>query len=74
MDNLNLKVCATQDMLDLSGLPHTTGKDLGPIWDKPAAEGAQLDMSERPIYPVWTNYLRMAKVVLEEMKADGVLN
>ncbi len=73
MDNLNLKVCATQDMLDLTGLPHATGKDLGPLWDDPNPEKKELDMSERPMYPTWTNYLRMAKVVLAEMKKDGVL-
>ena len=27
MDNLNLKVCATQNMLDLTGLPHAAGRD-----------------------------------------------
>lgn len=73
MDNLNLKVCATQDMLDLTGLPHTTGKDIGNIWDDPCTEKVSLDMAERPIYPAWKNYLRMAKVVSDEMQADGVL-
>ncbi len=73
MDNLNLKVCATQDMLDLTGLPHAAGKDLGPLWDDPSPEKKELDMSERPMYPAWTNYLRMAKVVLDEMQKDGAL-
>ena len=31
-------------------------------------------MKERPLYPTWSNYLRMAKVVLAEMQKDGVLN
>lgn len=73
MDNLNLKVCATQDMLDLTGLPHATGKDLGPLWDDPSPEKKELDMGQRPMYPTWTNYLRMAKVVLTELQKDGVL-
>lgn len=73
MDNLNLKVCATQDMLDLTGLPHATGKDLGPLWDDACTEKKELDMSERPLYPAWGNYLRMARVVLAEMRRDGVL-
>lgn len=73
MDNLESKVLATQDLLDLTGLPHVTGVDLGVIWDTPCVDHSQLDMAERPIYPVWKNYLRMAKVVLEEMKRDGVM-
>ena len=72
MDNLNAKVVSTQDMLDLTGLPHATGVDMGPIWDHPVADGTELNMKERPLYPVWTNYLRMAKVVLAEMKKDRV--
>ena len=73
MDNLNAKVVATQDMLDLTGLPHTVGINLGPIWDKPLNEKAELNMKERPVYPAWKNYLRMAKIVLAEMKKDHVL-
>lgn len=72
-DNLEKKVVATQDMLDLTGLPHTTGRDLGPIWDNPNPVKQALDMSERPIYPVWNNYLQVARVVHGEMVKDGVL-
>ena len=74
MDNLNLKVCATQNMLDLTGLPHAAGRDMGMIWDNPNPDHAHLDMDpkNRPMYPAFINYLRMAKVVLEEMRKDGV--
>lgn len=72
MDNLNLKVCATQDMLDLTGLPHSEGRDLGPLWNTDCTEKVALDMSVRPLYPTFGNYLRMAKVVLAEMEKDGV--
>lgn len=72
MDNLNSKVCATQDMLDLTGLPHATGKDMGAIWDNPGDPDAELNMKERPMYPTWSNYLRMAKVVLAKMREDGL--
>lgn len=72
MDNLNAKVVSTQDMLDLTGLPHAVGVDLGQIWDKLPDKTTELNMKERPMYPVWSNYLRMAKVVLAEMKKDGV--
>lgn len=73
MDNLNSKVVSTQDMLDIKGLPHAEGVDLGPIWDQASKEKQPLDMSERPLYPVWSNYLRMAKVLLKEMQEDGAL-
>ena len=74
MDNLNQKVCATQNMLDLTGLPHAAGRDMGMIWDNPNPDHAHLDMDpkNRPMYPAFINYLRMAKVVLEEMRKDGV--
>lgn len=73
MDNLNLKVCATQDLLDLTGLPHSEGRDLGPLWNTPCTEKVELDMSQRPLYPAFGNYLRMAKVVLAEMEQDGIV-
>lgn len=73
MDNLNAKVVSTQNMLDLTGLPHADGVDLGPLWNVPAPEKVELDMKQRPLYPTWGNYLRMAGVVLEEMRRDGVI-
>ncbi len=73
MDNLESKVLATQDLLDLEGLPHVTGRDLGLIYDKTGTEEYELDMTERPIYPTWKQYLRIAKVVWDEMKKDGVI-
>ena len=44
------------------------------IWDNPNPDHAHLDMDpkNRPMYPAFINYLRMAKVVLEEMRKDGV--
>lgn len=72
MDNLESKVIATQNLFDLEGLPHTTGTDLGALWDKTGNEPMTLEMSERPIYPAWNNYLKLAKKVASEMKADGI--
>ena len=37
------------------------------------SEKVELNMKERPVYPAWKNYLRMAKIVLAEMKKDHVL-
>jgi len=75
MDNLNLKVCATQNLFDLSGLPHSEGIDMGMIWDNPNPDYEHLNMDpkNRPMYPAFRNYLRMAKVVEAEMKKDGVI-
>ena len=74
MDNLNLKVCATQDMLDLTGLPHADGRDMGMIWNDPNPDREHLNMDpqNRPMYPAFLNYLRIAQVVLQEMRKDGV--
>lgn len=71
VDNLELKVLATQNLLDISGLPHSTGVDLGMLWDNPNPEEGELDMSVRPIYPALKNYQRMAQVVFEACKEDG---
>ncbi len=62
-------------MLDLTGLPHAAGRDMGMIWDDPNPDREHLDMDpkNRPMYPAFMNYLRMAKVVLEEMRKDGVI-
>jgi len=71
MDNLNLKVVATQNLMDVSGLPHATGVDLGTLWDNPDTEQKSLDMKERPIYPALKNYLRLAAMVKKELQRDG---
>lgn len=81
-DQLNKKVVETQDLLDISGLPCTEGPDMGTVWDAPGRDDAADLISnsdatarsvERPRLPVWNNYLRMAKIVQDEMKKDGVL-
>ena len=47
---------------------------MGMIWDDPHPDWEHLNMDpkNRPMYPAFINYLRMAKVVLEEMRKDGV--
>lgn len=81
-DQLNAKVQKTQDLLDISGLPAVEGPDMGVVWDKASKDDVPLisnvdattrGVIERPRSPVWNNYLRMAKVVLDEMKKDGVV-
>lgn len=72
VDNLEMKVLATQNLFDLEGLPHTTGPDLGPLWDKTGNEPKALEMGERPIYPAWNNYLKLASVIADRMRDDGI--
>ncbi len=80
-DQLNAKVCQTQDMFDIAGLPCVDGPDMGVVWDKPREDEAPLVSDsdatarsvERPRSPVWNNYLRMAKVLHDEMVKDGIL-
>ena len=80
-DQLNAKVCQTQDMFDISGLPCVEGPDMGVVWDKPHKDDVALISNSdatarsvtRPRSPVWNNYLRLAKVVHDEMVKDGIL-
>lgn len=77
-DQLNKKVCETQDMLDITGLPCVDGPDLGVVWDRPHKDDIPLISNNdattrsvtRPRSPVWNNYLRMAKILLDEINKD----
>lgn len=65
----------------LFGLPCVEGPDMGVVWDKPHKDAAELVSNSdatarsvtRPRSPVWNNYLRLAKIVHDEMVADGVI-
>ncbi len=78
MRQLEDKVLKTQNLLDISGLPCVDGPDMGVVWDAPGKQDVPLVSNsdatarsvERPRSPVWNNYLRMAKVVAEEMEKD----
>lgn len=80
-DYLNKKICETQNMLDIDGLPCVDGPDIGTVWDKPKNENVPLISNSdatahsviRPRSPVWNNYLHMAKVVLNEINKDKKL-
>lgn len=80
-DAIQEKVCETQDMFDTEGLPCVEGPDMGVVWDKPHKDAAELVSKSdatarsvtRPRSPVWNNYLRLAKIVHDEMVADGVI-
>lgn len=81
MNALNEKICETQDLFDLTGLPCVDGPDMGVVWDKPSKEDIALvsnsDATQRsvtrPRSPVWNNYLRLAGILYEEMKKDKVI-
>ncbi|MEA4959457.1 MAG: hypothetical protein VB029_07080 [Anaerolineaceae bacterium] len=79
-DLLNKKVCETQDLFDIAGLPCVEGPDMGIVWDKPSKDDIDLISNSdatkrsvtRPRSPVWNNYMRMAKVVQEAITLDKV--
>ena len=80
-DAINKKVCETQDMFDITGLPCVEGPDMGVVWDKPHKDDVALVSNSdatarsvtRPRSPVWNNYLRLAKIVHDEMVKDGAV-
>ena len=80
-DAINKKVCETQDMFDITGLPCVEGPDMGVVWDKPHKDDVALVSNSdatarsvtRPRSPVWNNYLRLAKIVHDEMVKDGTV-
>ncbi len=80
-DQLNKKVCETQDMLDINGLPCVEGPDMGTVWDKQHKDDIALISNNdattrsvtRPRSPVWNNYLRLAKIILSEINQDKKL-
>lgn len=74
MDILNERVVATQSLTGLEGLPHTQGANHGPLWDRGSAEESPLPpftFGETTLrYPVWDNYLSLARVIETEINAD----
>ena len=79
-DTLNARVCETQDLLDIEGLPHTDGEDCGRMWDRESRPDggivhikSKLDLPPRPRHPSYNNYLQIARHIDEELKKDGVL-
>lgn len=77
MDLLDAQVVETQDLTGLTGLPHTDGTDRGPLWDRASEDEAPLPPFEfgktTVRYPVWDNYLALAKVIQAEILADGCI-
>lgn len=76
-DMLNDRVCQTQDLLDIEGLPCVNGPDMGVVWDKPHKDDISLVSNcdackniERPRSPVWNNYLRLASKLKDEIEKD----
>lgn len=80
-DAINQRVCETQDLFNIDGLPCVDGPDMGVVWDQPHKDDVDLISNSdatarsvtRPRSPVWNNYLRLAKIVHDEMVKDGVL-
>lgn len=80
-DQLNAKVVATQDLLNIEGLPCVEGPDPGVVWDTPRNDEAPLISNSdatarsvtRPRSPVWNNYLALASKLKAEMEKDNIL-
>lgn len=75
MEMLSQQVVNNQDLLDLTRLPHVEGENLGPLWNRKEShdEPDYNILPGRPIprYPVWDNYLSLAKPMLEALTQDG---
>ena len=64
-DAINKKVCETQDMFDITGLPCVEGPDMGVVWDKPHKDDVALVSNSdatarsvtRPRSPSYYNHL-----------------
>lgn len=80
-DQLNERVVETQDLFAIEGLPCVDGPDLGPVWDQPRDDQAELISASdatarsvtRPRSPVWNNYLDLASIIKEELDKDNIL-
>lgn len=77
MKILSAHVLETQNLLDIEGLPHTDGENLGPVWDRKDIWDRPIEPyvkgKPRPRHPAWDNYLRLATRLEGEMKKDGAL-
>lgn len=76
MDCLNARVVETQNLLDIDGLMHVDGEDLGAVWDRTSQWDRPISPfvkgKPRPRCPVWNNYLGLAKKLIPVMETDGV--
>lgn len=74
MDMLNEQVVKTQNLLHIDALPFTDGVDYGPLWDRHSEEERPLAGFEegktRLRYPVWNNYLTLAKRLEAEIRSE----
>lgn len=69
MDLLNERIIESQNLLEIDGLKHTDGRNLGVIWDRRAEEERPIEDTGAAVrYPVWDNYLKLAKQI--QMKID----
>ena len=75
MDCLNEQVIRNQDLLNIEGLMHVDGEDLGVLWDRNSKWDRPISPyvpgKPRPRYPIWNNYLGLARKLKEEMERDG---
>lgn len=71
MDLLNERVIKSQDLLDIEGLKHVNGLNMGPIWDRRSETDRPFTIQKTDIrYPVWDNYLKLAEMIKNEMETE----
>ncbi len=77
MEILDKHVVETQDMLDIEGLPHVDGENIGFVWDRDSIWDRPIQPyvkgTPRPRHPAWDNYLKLASIVKKEMERDKIL-
>lgn len=71
MDILNETVVRQQDLMAIQGLKHVAGADVGPIWDRCSEDERPFELPQKEIrYPVWNNYMKLAKIINKEIAAQ----
>lgn len=69
MDLLNERVTESQDLLNIDGLKHTDGRNIGAVWDRHTENERPIADHGTPVrYPVWDNYLKLAEQIQEKIR------
>ena len=71
MDLLNERVTESQDLLNIDGLKHTDGRNIGAVWDRHTENERPIADHGTPVrYPVWDNYLKLAEQIQEKIRKN----
>lgn len=77
MNILEQRVIETQNLMNIEGLPHTDGKNIGFVWNRNSIWDDPIEPyvkgKARPRHPSWDNYLKLAKIISTELEEDKIL-